>query len=128
MHEWLSMVLLLPFVLHVWKNWRPLVNYTKRKAALSLMVVSLVAAIPFATLGVTATRGGGNPAFRAIPLLTQAPITDVAPLLKTTPDALATALAEQGYPVASPDQTLEQVASAAGVRATDVLFSVMPSR
>lgn len=23
MHEWLSMVLILPFFLHVWKNWRP---------------------------------------------------------------------------------------------------------
>jgi hypothetical protein len=22
MHEWLSMVLILPFVLHIWKNWR----------------------------------------------------------------------------------------------------------
>lgn len=26
MHEWLSMVLILPFVLHLWKNWRPLVK------------------------------------------------------------------------------------------------------
>ena len=29
MHEWLSMVLILPFVLHIWKNWRPFVCYFK---------------------------------------------------------------------------------------------------
>ncbi|MCB1455931.1 MAG: DUF4405 domain-containing protein, partial [Nitratireductor sp.] len=23
MHEWLSMVLIAPFVLHLWKNWKP---------------------------------------------------------------------------------------------------------
>ena len=27
MHEWLSMVLILPFVLHLWKNWKPLFAY-----------------------------------------------------------------------------------------------------
>lgn len=41
MHEWLSMVLILPFVLHVWKNWRPFLAYFKRlPMALSLVCVS----------------------------------------------------------------------------------------
>ena len=26
MHEWLSMVLILPFVLHMWRNWRPMLS------------------------------------------------------------------------------------------------------
>ena len=30
MHEWLSMVLILAFVLHLWKNWRPMTAYLRR--------------------------------------------------------------------------------------------------
>ena len=32
MHEWLSMVLIAPFILHIWKNWRAFLNYFKRSA------------------------------------------------------------------------------------------------
>ncbi|MEO9077977.1 MAG: hypothetical protein ABI268_01570 [Rhodanobacter sp.] len=60
MHEWLSMLLLAPFVLHLWKNWKPLLAYAKRKTLIIVLVLSAAAA-PFI---LTAGNGGhsGNPA------------------------------------------------------------------
>ena len=69
MHEWLSMLLLAPFALHLWKNWRPLLNYAKRRTLILPLVASLAIAAPFAISGMAESHGG-NPAFRAIPLLT----------------------------------------------------------
>ena len=128
MHEWLSMVLLLPFVLHIWKNWRSLIGYAKRKTLIVPMVASLVIAVPFAASGLMSGGRGGNPAFQTIPLLTQARISDLAPVLKTTPDALLATLKQRGYKVASADDTLSTVATASGKQATELLFAVMPKR
>jgi hypothetical protein len=127
MHEWLSIVLLAPFAFHVWKNWNALLGYARRKALLVPLAISLLAAVPFAVTGMTGS-GGGNPAFRAIPLLTQAHLSDMAPILKTTPEALLTVLKERGYKVVSAEDTLETVASASGVRASDLLLTVLPAR
>ena len=128
MHVWLSMVLLLPVVLHVWKNWKGLMSYLRHKTLLIPLALSLVVAVPFAVSGMTGSGRGGNPAFRAIPLLTQAPLSDLAPLLKTTPDALLTTLKQKGYNAASADQTLDAIAGGAGEQSSRLLFSLMPAR
>lgn len=126
MHEWLSMVLLAPVFLHVWKNWKGLVGYAKRKTLLVPLVASLLVAVPFAVSGPMGGRGG-NPAFRTIPLLTQARLSDLAPVLKTTPEALLAALKQRGYKVTSTEDTLDAVADASGAPASNLLFAVMPT-
>lgn len=129
MHEWLSMLLLVPFGLHVWKNWRSLIGYAKRGVLVLPLLACLAVAVPFAWPALTGNAGGGgNPAFRAIPLLTQARLSDLAPVLKTTPDALQAELERRGYVVGSLDDTLASVARASGKPAPEVLFSVMPGR
>ncbi|MEF2070720.1 DUF4405 domain-containing protein [Consotaella aegiceratis] len=125
MHVWLSMVLLVPFALHVWKNWRPLVGYAKKKTLYIPLILSLVVAAPFALANMSNSRGG-NPAFQAIPLMTQARLADLAPVLKTTPDALVANLEQRGYAVASTDETLASVANASGASANELLFALMP--
>ena len=127
MHEWLSMVLLLPFVLHLWKNWPAFLGYIKRKTIWMPLAVSLVVALPFAYAGL-AGGPGGNPAFRAVGLMTQAPIAELAPLLDTTPDALLAELQQRGYPAASAEQTLAAVAETAGTPANRLLFDLLPQR
>ena len=127
MHEWLSMLLLLPFVLHIWKNWAAFTGYIKRKTIWVPLVVSLVVALPFAYAGFNA-GGGGNPAFRAVGLMTRAPLTEVAPLLDTTPEALLDSLQQQGFQASSTDQTLGAVAAASGTPANELLFSLLPRR
>ena len=127
MHEWLSMVLIVPFALHIWKNWNGLVNYFRRNTIWIPLVASLVVAAPFAVPSMTGASSGGNPAFRAIPLMTQARLADIAPVLKTTPDKLMTKLQQRGYKVASTEQSLNAVAAASGKQASELLFAVFPA-
>lgn len=126
MHEWLSMLLLLPFVLHTWKNWKGLVNYARRKTLLVPLLASILVAAPFAVNGFTA-GAGGNPAFRAIPLMTQAPLSELAPVLNTTPDSLLSDLRQRGYKAESAEQSLEAIAASSGAAANELLFALMPA-
>ena len=92
------------------------------------LVASLLVALPFAVSGLTGGGRHGNPASRMVSLMTQAPLLDLAPLLRTTPDALLADLRQRGYPVHSADDTLAAVARGAGRQASDVLLAVMPAR
>ncbi len=56
MHEVLSLVLLLPFVLHLWRNWRPFLNYFRHAAMPIALVASLAAAA--ACLSASAIKSG----------------------------------------------------------------------
>src|SRR5882757_6233868 len=64
MHEWLSMILLLPFAMHLWKNWRPLLSYATRGTLILPLVAALAVAVPFAIGGMSGGKGG-NPAFKS---------------------------------------------------------------
>lgn len=126
MHEWLSLVLILPFALHLWRNWKPFTAYAKRATLWWTLAASLAVAAVFAAPALTGTGGGGNPAFRAVTLMTQAPLSDLAPLLKTTPEALLGALNDLGAEARSADQTLAAIAPASGKPASELLFAVIP--
>lgn len=122
MHEWLSLVLLAPFVLHLWKNWKPLLAYAKRKTLLIPLLLSVIVAIPFA---LTAGKGrAGSPASQTVALMTQARLAELAPVLHATPEALLAHLQKQGYEAASTDQTVSAIAAASSARATEVLYSM----
>ena len=123
MHTWLSMVLLLPFFLHVWRNWAQFLLYFRNPSMLVACGVSLVAAVGFVVL---TGHAGGNPAQRVFPLLTHAPITTLAPLFHATPDELAAHLTQAGYSVHSTDETLEELAADANQRPNDVLMKLLP--
>jgi hypothetical protein len=124
MHEWLSMVLIVPFVLHIWKNWRPITIYLKRAPLWIALAVSTVAAAAFVLPGMGAGEGagpGGRPAAFALSNMVMAgSVAEVAAVLDVTPEALSQALTAQGYSVASPDQSLEAIAGASGRSVMDV--------
>ncbi|WP_347557037.1 DUF4405 domain-containing protein [Robbsia sp. KACC 23696] len=124
MHEWLSMVLLLPFVLHLCKNWRPVVAYAKRKTGFFLFILCVIAAIPFA---IPKQGGGrnGNPAFRALAMMRQAPIADIAPIFKTSPEKLLAQLQGAGYQASDVNQSLDDIATASNAQANDVIAAAM---
>ncbi|MBL7235779.1 hypothetical protein [Komagataeibacter saccharivorans] len=123
MHAWLSMVLLVPFVLHMWRNWPQFLGYFRSRTMLVACGISVLAAVAFM---VTTGHRGGNPAQRLFPILTHAPLTDLAPLLHATPDELAARLTHTGYAVRSTDETLDEIASAAGQKSNDVLLKILP--
>lgn len=112
MHEWLSLVLIVPFVLHIWKNWRPMLNYMRGRPMAIGMAVSLVAAAVF-LLPTGSGEAGGPPQFRLAMQVLKATPEAVAPLLGQTPDAVAAALTAAGFAPA-PGQSLTDIAAAAG--------------
>ena len=125
MHEWLSMMLLAPFVLHVWKNWRPLVAYVQRGTLWWPVAAALVIAVAFAVQGGGEGHKGMSPQGRAVSVMTQARLADLAPVLKTTPEALQASLIQRGYKPASADDTLDSVAASSGTSATRLLFELL---
>jgi len=128
MHEWLSMVLLVPCIFHIWKNWTPLVGYLRRKALVLPLAICALAAVAFMVPALGGgSSSGGNPARRIIPLLTQAKLTDLAPILHTTPDLLIATLRRHGLDATSGDETLTSVAKRANTPADRVLLTLLPA-
>lgn len=127
MHEWLSMVLLVPFALHMWKNWGPLMGYIKRKALFVPLLLSIVVAVPFAVSS-SGGKPGGNPAFAAVQLVTKAPLVDSAALFKATPDELVARLRERGLAVASSSDSLNQIAQSAKMQPAQLIAELLKER
>jgi hypothetical protein len=125
MHEWLSMLLLVPFALHTWRNWNALAGYFHRKALMPAIAASCLAALAFAMPSLNGAQGG-NPSARTLPLLTHASLADLAPILRTTPDELAASLRQRGLSVASNADTLDAVAARASTPANQLLLALLP--
>ncbi|MFN4143036.1 DUF4405 domain-containing protein [Aestuariivirga sp.] len=111
MHEWLSMVLILPFILHAWKNWRPLAAYFRKPAFALALLLSAVLAAPFA---LQSAAGGGPPQMALAHALFVNTANEIAPLLKTSPETLVGGLKAAGFTTASADQPLADIAKASG--------------
>ncbi|MBK8771896.1 MAG: DUF4405 domain-containing protein [Rhizobiales bacterium] len=117
MHEILSLVLILPFGLHVWKNWRPLLNYFRRAPFWIGSAVSLAAAIAFAWPALTGTAAGGAggpPPFALSNAVMKAPVAEVAPVLNVTAEDLLAGLKAKGFTVTGAEQSLVEIGKASG--------------
>lgn len=116
MHEVLSMVLIAPFVLHIWKNWRALINYFKRPPFYIAMVLSLVAALAYVVpqIGAAQTGRSGPPQFALASKMMSAPVSAVAPVLGLNADDMVSKLTAAGFTVSSSEESLSDVAQASG--------------
>lgn len=111
MHEWLSMVLLLPFVLHIVRNWKPFIAYFKHVP----MTVALLAGVGGA--GVYAWQGasggpGGNPMVAVAMVIQKSSLATAAPLFGHTPESLNNALTAKGYKISTNETKLADIALA----------------
>jgi hypothetical protein len=126
MHEWLSMALILPFALHLWKNWRALMNYVGRVPFTIAMVASLAAALAFA---VPSGTGGadGPPQFAfSHAILSNAP-EKVAPLLGVSTEKLVEELQAKGFSAASPALSLTDIATKSGKDEFELVAALLPA-
>ncbi|MBN9889404.1 DUF4405 domain-containing protein [Salipiger abyssi] len=125
MHEWLSLLLILPFVLHIWKNWRPMLGYLRRPIFAGTLAASALAAAAFVvpTLG-REQSGGRPPVFAVAQKMLDGSVAEVAAVIGETPEALSAALRSAGFAVADADQSLNELADASG-RARNDLFAVL---
>ena len=89
MHEWLSIVLILPFALHIWKNWRPMSAYLRRPVFAVAMVASLAAALAFVVPSASNSASGGRPPqFAVAQQVLNGSVDAVASVMGETPEAL----------------------------------------
>lgn len=127
MHEWLSMVLLVPFALHLWRNWRPFAGYFARSRFLVAMALPLAVALGFAyQSNADSNRVDGPPQFAVIKTLEANTPAQLAPLLGTTPDALVIRLKNAGFAGAAPGDSLSEIAREAGKDDIELSAALLP--
>ncbi len=126
-HEWLSLLLAVPFGLHMWRNWRPFINYFKR-AAMPFSLAFGVAAVAAFGLVPSGAQGerSGLPQFALAAAMAAATPTTVAPVLGVTPDELIGTLKAAGFIYADAASPMSDMAAAAGKKPAD-LYKVLNS-
>ena len=122
MHEWLSMLLILPFVLHLWRNWRPMVGYLKRPPLWIALAVSAALSAVFVVPALTggAQTSGRPPQFAFAERMMGASVEEMAAALDITPQTLQARLTAAGW-TAQPGQSLASVAEQAGASSAAVM-------
>ncbi|WP_226624532.1 DUF4405 domain-containing protein [Alloyangia pacifica] len=128
MHEWLSLVLILPFVLHLWKNWRPMSSYMRKPAFALAMGASLVMAAAFVVPSLSAEPGarrGGPPQFAAAQLLLKGSVAEVAALVDLPADRIADGLLQAGFTMDAEGESLSAIAQASGRDEAELLAALV---
>jgi hypothetical protein len=126
MHEWLSMVLILPFILHIWRNWRPFANYFRRLPMAVALAVSLAGSLYYALgTGASGERAGGPPQFAFASRILKNSISEIAPLLATSPQILQQRLANAGFSAATIEMPLSEVAVRSGKDEAELVRTLM---
>ncbi|KWV56512.1 hypothetical protein AS026_33635 [Rhizobium altiplani] len=128
MHEWLSMVLILPFALHLWKNWRSFINYFRRAPMAIALAISLAAALYYFLPSAPSEgrRAGGPPQFAFTSVILRNSLTEVAPLLQTPTEDLIAGLKANGFSAATPELPLTEIASRSGKSEGELVQSLLP--
>lgn len=124
MHEWLSMALILPFVLHLWRNWRPFVAYFKHLPMAVALVVSLIAGGLF-FIPTDGGNAGGPPQIAFLRALLRNTVSDIAPLVGETPESLTARLNAAGF-AATPEAVLSDMQAKAGKSEVQLIAALTP--
>lgn len=125
MHEWLSMVLIVPFALHVWKNWLPMKLYFQKGRLVWPLAASLLAAVLFVVPSLTGGAAGGNPQVAMFQAIGNARIADLEPVLKLSATEIDQRLASVGLIGVDHQTSLAAAAKAAGKDTRHVVFQVI---
>jgi hypothetical protein len=129
LHEWLSLALILPFLLHLWKNWRPMTAYFKHAPMAVAVAVSLAVSLPFfLDAGGAEVRREGPVAFRFAASAMTHSAAELAPLFDLTEAELVARLTTAGFALATPDQPLVDAATAAGKDVNALLSGLMAAQ
>lgn len=101
MHEVLSMVLLVPVVVHLWRNWVSFVAYFKRAAMPVALVVSLLWAAFYAygalNPAASTAAAGGNPVFALLGTVQETPLSALAPAMRIDGATAVKRLTDAGF-------------------------------
>jgi hypothetical protein len=123
-HEWLGWAMVAGVVLHGVANWSALKRHLARGPALAM--IGVFVAILAASFFIQPEKAEGNPAFRTMGLVMQAPLSDVAALSRQTPDELTAKLTAAGFTVQGPSQTLSDITGPERGRQFKALAAILP--
>ena len=112
-HEWLSLVLILPFGLHLWKNWRPMLKYHRRSPMMIAGVVAVLMCLPFFMTD-TEAAAGRPPQIAFDDQVLGATADGLAPVLGVSPDGIVSRLNRAGFDLSAPDLPLCEIAALSG--------------
>lgn len=126
-HEWAGWVMLLGAGAHIVLNWRAFTTYFRRPLANAIMgagaLLLAVSVIPFGS----ESSGGPDAAIRQVMgKLVDAPVSELAVLADSTPDAVIAKLVAAGYADASATATPKDLAGAdmgAAITAIGTVFA-----
>ncbi|MBO1324287.1 DUF4405 domain-containing protein [Acetobacter sp. TBRC 12305] len=125
MHEWLSMVLLVPFILHMVRNWNGLVGYARRGTLYVPLLLSVLAAAYFVFAPASPQVGNRQVAFRLASLATKAPISQLAPVLGMDVPELTHRLRAEHFTVEGENQSLDEISQANSRTTNEALAAIM---
>ncbi|SIQ18186.1 protein of unknown function [Rhizobium sp. RU20A] len=109
-HEWLSMLLIAPFVLHLWRNWRPFMAYFKRTPMIIAIVISVALTVPFFLDSSSRTL---PPYVQFSRTMLKGTPAELAPVLDVPAAEIVALLIAAGYAGAAEGKSFEVIASEA---------------
>lgn len=126
LHQWLAVVLVAAASLHIYKNWKPLLSYVRRRTILAPLALTVIAAAAF--IVPASLSGGENPRARIFQALENARLADVGQMLDVEPDELASTLKTRGFVIASNEQRLAEIAQASNRPPMAVVMTVFGTK
>ena len=128
MHEILSLILLIPVVVHIWRNWPVFANYFRRRAMPMSLAVCLILAAPFVYEGLS-KPSGGNPAFALMMAAQKVSLTKLAPVLGLDEASALKRLRDAGFTDVAGSDTIAAIAVRAKTSPMAILAQLTaPSR
>jgi len=124
MHEWLSVILIVPFVLHIWKNWRPMTAYLRQVPMAVALALSVAAAGVFFLPSDTGERAG-PPQFQLAQQVLNVTPDVAAPLFGVTIETLLAQLEASGMGGGAAGASLHDIAVGAGKTDADLATALL---
>ena len=125
MHELVGLFLIVPFGLHIWRNWRPLVNYFTKPAFSATIATCLIAALGIGIASSAAVGGRGSAQFALLQALTATTPAKIAPALGIDADTLVATLKARGFANAVVDAALTDIAADSGKDNGDLALALV---
>ena len=129
LHAWFGLTMATALVLHLVRNWAQLKLYPKKGKALQVaLVLAGLGAAGFLGAGMIEgeEEGGGRGGMTAaMQALEASPLTELAPVFDTTPEALVTKLTAAGLKGVTADATPATIAAASGGEGRAVIDAIV---
>lgn len=125
LHAWLSIVMLLPFVLHLIRNYPGMMQYARRGRLYAPLLIAFLAGAIFCIVSVHKGASGRQVAMKVMNVMSTASLEAVAPLFHMDVDETLQRLKGRHLSVESSTQTIADIAHVNHCLPKDVLMALL---